>query len=594
MKASFLRPTAASFGHARCRANGSILLVVGTSCFIFMVLGVVSLDFGLVCFYRQRQQSATEAAALCAASRLGQVVIDDEQVGLVGLSDHVSGGKSVFCRGADNYPVRARSINTILATIRQNMIIAGLSRNSYMSEIARHDLRRATLAGQRLARTLRGVLRPGGSGKNYDGDIIDPSSEGLKTLRQCLGADECGTLTFQLGSIRGAPTNIKVPRPGRYSFLTEKQQTADCYLSGIDVPYDSSHFVFAAVANQTCLAGVSHYVENLEELPYQNPSVVRATVEKEWALFGRKVTLHTEACAIPQAVLETKISAPLLTISYPDGVIPDFQTVSDLLNVTLLKDLQLRSSSVRGGDYPGSGYIDNNSTQMACARSVLAQAFYDWLKATGSGVDIASVLEMLASPLSPGVPSDCPHLHTYRIDESGRVRLRVLRNSAERYAVIADRQLFAVTGNALQSSRGFMYDVLINNCVYQPGRLRGGIHAGEPLPASILSTFEELLQTEFTGQSQAGVSSTLLDRLEEMPDSGGTCRRADAFRWSGNCGGWGYATFKGQYCQTSPPPGLALEQYTYACASSRNLSRTSRDVPAIAAEVSLRICRIGM
>ena len=594
LNASLLRSVAAPDSYARRRVNGSLLIVVGAGCFICFVLGVVSLDFGLLCFYRQRQQSATEAVALCAASRLGQVVIDDEQMGLVGLSDHVPGGKSAYCRGADNYHVRARSINTILATIRQNMIIAGLSRNNYMREIARQDHRQAMLTAEKLARTLRYVLCPGGAGKSYDGDTINPSVEGLKTLRKCLGTQECGILALQLGSIRGASTNIKVPRPGCFSFLTEKHQVAGCYLSGVDVPYDSSPFVFAAVANQACLAGVAHYAENLNELPFQNPSVVKATVEKEWALFGRKVTLHTEACAIPQAVLETKSSAPLLTISYPDGVIPDFRTVSELLNVSTMKDPQLRSSSVRGGDYPGSGYFDNNSTQMTCARLVLAQAFYDWLKATGSGVDIASVLEMLESPMSPGVPSDCPHLHAYRVDEKGTVRLRVLRNSAERYAVIADRQLFAVTGSALQSSRGFMYDVLINDCVNRPGRLRGGIHAGEPLPASILSTFEELMQTVFTGQTQSGASSTPLDRPEESPEPGGFCRRADAFHWSGNCGGWGYATFKAQHCQTSLPPELALEQYIYACASSRNLSRSSRDIPAIAAEVSLRICRIGM
>ncbi|MBK8223965.1 MAG: hypothetical protein IPK73_23415 [Candidatus Obscuribacter sp.] len=102
------------------------------------------------------------------------------------------------------------------------------------------------------------------------------------------------------------------------------------------------------------------------------------------------------------------------------------------------------------------------------------------------------------------------------------------------------------------------------------------------------------MQIEFTGQTQSGASSTPLDRPEELPEPGGLCRRADAFHWSGNCGGWGYATFKAQHCQTSPPPELALEQYSYTCASSRNLSRSSRDVPAIAAEVSLRICRIGM
>ena len=148
LNAPILRPVAAPDRYARCRANGSMLLVVGTGCFICFVLGIASLDFGLLCFYRQRQQSATEAVALCAASRLGQVVIDDEQMGLVGLSDHVPGGKSAYCRGADNYPVRARSINTILATIRQNMIIAGLSRNNYMREIARQDLRQAMLTGE--------------------------------------------------------------------------------------------------------------------------------------------------------------------------------------------------------------------------------------------------------------------------------------------------------------------------------------------------------------------------------------------------------------------------------------------------------------
>ncbi|HND69607.1 MAG TPA: hypothetical protein PL112_22560, partial [Candidatus Obscuribacter sp.] len=89
LNASLLRSVAAPDSYARRRVNGSLLIVVGAGCFICFVLGVVSLDFGLLCFYRQRQQSATEAVALCAASRLGQVVIDDEQMGLVGLSDHV-------------------------------------------------------------------------------------------------------------------------------------------------------------------------------------------------------------------------------------------------------------------------------------------------------------------------------------------------------------------------------------------------------------------------------------------------------------------------------------------------------------------------
>jgi len=108
--------------------------------------------------------------------------------------------------------------------------------------------------------------------------------------------------------------------------------------------------------------------------------------------------------------------------------------------------------------------------------SVMSLALYDWIRRCGPNLDVASLLAALNSPLR--VTSG--KISLYEKDRTGAVVTPSLTIN-NGVLPVSNNQLIATSGGAILSSNKLVYDVFVRDFVYQPGRIKGGLHAGEPM-----------------------------------------------------------------------------------------------------------------
>ncbi|HEY9788406.1 MAG TPA: hypothetical protein V6D17_23660, partial [Candidatus Obscuribacterales bacterium] len=122
----------------RRSANGSVFwLTLAVILGILAALFIWILDFVRMLGSHQEQVTAIEAAALAASRDLSQIVIEDANLGFVSLSDFPPNGTAT--KAGDNYYLPVRSINTLFATVRLNMIMADKLDDNVMRELAKRD-----------------------------------------------------------------------------------------------------------------------------------------------------------------------------------------------------------------------------------------------------------------------------------------------------------------------------------------------------------------------------------------------------------------------------------------------------------------------
>lgn len=575
--------------------SGSSLLVVIVVAITLIILPVMflSLDFLWAAACCQRQQYAAEQAALTAARELGKVVIDDPYFGLIGLSDNPPVSKAKGNWAPDHCPIRTRSINTILATIRLDMIIARKANNEQLFEFASNDLKEAMRARECLSKNLKhSVAEEGGDAKDSNNASLSPYSLALEAyeseLTRC-AATRC--MMLKLGSQPGCWTNTPVPEPRQHASVSSEQMLDGKYRACTDIPFEGSHFVFAAASDQARLVNPGLFQEDVKTLPYQNPSVVLVQSTSSWKLpSGKTVVLQAQAAAIPQSVTDPLPSPAVFIINCPDGVVPDYSCLGDLLGSESVRQLPMNVVSSSTGDYPDGSIVESApgqalGTTAASADICVCRAFYDWLRSNGTKPNILSAVAMIEAQLSPNVPPDVGHVHIYQVGSNGMVSLQVLKHSPEHYSVIADRQLFAVSASSLKSERGFLFDISVNDFVYRHGRIQGGAHAGEPLPVPDLLQGEQLWKTELLSRINQGeeerkgrngaTSGMSTSRSMNMPCA-----------WNGEGGQWGYHTFKRFSQPNNVPAPVALAKFPQQTNSYLNTK--------IAGEVTLRMCIAGV
>lgn len=570
-----------------------ILLMVA---FVLVPICLFVLECGWICLCQQRQHNATEAAALAAARDVGQIVIEDPYFGLLGLSDHPAVTRGSAFRAGDGYPVRARSINGILAAIRLDMIIACMTKNKILFEFARQDLEKALRAKEQLTLAIKQSLHPDGSAKTAEGAIVRPYKSALQAYRNNVLAKGCDELNLQLGAVTGLTANVCVPEPEAYASVCARQAELKRYRACVNIPYAGCAFVFAAGEKQVRLADIKLFRERLPNLPYQNPSVIRVDVQaSNRTILKESLLLKTAAAAVSQAICDPLLNPPALTINCPDGVIPDYTSLGQLLASNVVVRTTMLCTSSNSGDYPESCFVLDSPKRLP-ANECLARGVYDWLRANGTKLNIASVLSMFSSPLSPGIDADCSHMHVYQAHKNGIITLRVVRSSPERYVVLSDHQLFAVTDWALRSKRGFFYDMVLNDFMNFRSCRLGGIHSGEPLPRGDMpSESDDLTRLEFTPGPASNIESTAIapDSDESLVLEQREPKRIDSCQWSGASGRWGYDTFKHFNPLTDPvPSSTQLARFEYGSDRTARICDANSQI-AIASEITLRICQLG-
>ncbi|MFN8554778.1 MAG: hypothetical protein U0103_25175 [Candidatus Obscuribacterales bacterium] len=486
-----------SFHSKRSRSqSGSMLaLVVAVFLGIVLVFAMFGLSYVRLLGSHHEQVTSIQAAALAAANDLSRIVIEDDAIGFVCLSDYPPTGKGTLAQ--DGYFLPVRGINTLLATARLDLIIADLLQDPIMQKCAERDYAQVNVVKDKLVDELRMSIRPGGRGKDIDGALVEPLKDAIEAynsnqIRMNGGKSILvpGSMVLTLGCIEDLTTSTPIPKPTRYANLdSPDKQEGGCYKAYVNCRYKDKDFVFAAMSNATCLVESKDFKENLSDLPYFIPSIVRCDAVQEVEYSGLRgavdqTRLRATASAEPGVVSDRPLFPGALMLTFPNGSIHGLTTLASLLtNPRLAKGPADRTQQSILDDSPPDQLIKVSLPLINFARPPMGQlqriAVYDWIRRGGCSINLESLFAAFDLPLS--VDGEA-HADMLRFNSDGNVILESMRISKSLTLPVSHKQWYAVSGLlAIDESLGTAYDCSIRDFVYQPGRINGGKHAGEPL-----------------------------------------------------------------------------------------------------------------
>ncbi len=350
-------------------------------------------------------------------------------------------------------------------------------------------------------------------------------------------------MKLTLGCINGTmQTNIPVPKPSSYSHVSGSQSQNNCYMSGINVPYDGQDFVFAAVSDSLKLVDPSKFQETSSSVPFQMLSVVKAEADQKTVDPGSKTTsvVHAVGCAAPASVYDPKPAPGALTLSFPDGMPPEITNVNSMLILPGMNGIPVTLQRSDNGDYPEPGAnlvpMTYSGGGTADGSTIVSASLYDWMKRVGARLDASQAVGLLTEPLNnTGVPS----LHIFSVKANGAIQYdSTISLEQNPYWVASENQLYGIAQDALKSADTFEYDVHVRDYAYQPGTINGGKHGGEPLVNSAVVV-------PIVSKNSTEVGSRVL-KIADVGKSGTFI--------GGDCGGYGDGATSWNWIG-SPPPG---------------------------------------
>ncbi len=487
----------------RCtpRSRGSMLLVtIVVIVFVVMPIAYFSLEFSRMLGAHQQQRSAIEAGATAAANDLSRIVIEDPYFGFISLSDQAPVGKATMA--GDNYYLPVRSINTILATTRLDMIIADQLNSTVMRQCADLDYQRCMAAKDGLVQALTLAVQPGGQGRDMDGNVLSPSDDALKAydsnlVRMTGGIAQVIPNTFKLtiGCESGLSTITQVPQPLNIASVPSNLRSETCYKAFVNVPYKLKDFVFTAVDSQVRLLDYRVFQPTIAGLPYVIPSVVKCEADQKFTTkdqYGKQHVriVHAVACAQPSSLGEHRPAPGALTVDFSTGSLTGFTRLQDIFSSPqIMKSPTDLLYTPPDGDSPPSRLVEVilpiGTDAHVSFGVVLTVGVYDWIRRQGSNLDVASLVNAFTVPF---MSDTVAHEEWFQADGQGKVQHKSLPIPAKLIKPISHHQLYSRSGVTLipGGSPSGLVDVYMKDYVYQPGRIRGGIHAGEPADLSNL------------------------------------------------------------------------------------------------------------
>lgn len=528
------------------KQDGNMLILV-TAVTVGIVIAILVFMVGYVRLMgtQTERKTAIESAALTAAREMSRIVIENNDFGMVGLSDSAPIGTDT--QAADNFYTAVHGINTILGTTLLDYIIADTLGDTELRNLADQDFTKARAAADQLTAALSASVAPGGSGVDKDGNNVTPYAAAEAAYQRAqvrmAGASsyQAGSLQLSLGSVSGGlSTNIPTPTGWGGSFPSSVT-IANHYRSYVPVTHGGKTWVFAGIGDSVKLVDVKKWVASASGLPWQHPTIVRAEALHNVNNNGSNQQLKTVACAQPASVFDPKPAPGALVISFPDGI-PDgtcsMNRITDLYGPCLsdsddASDMYYSS----GGDYPtdtGTTVVADNTgwpfayDTLQTGANACKIAVYDWYKRAGTKASVSAVVNMhstafgqptplnVAWPPGVGTKIQIPNgvAQIFRFDPSGNVTLQSKVITPSPYYVISDRQtLFEAfevlthgastdmtlepvnLGPPINDPDGKLtlttkYDLYIRDFGRRPGKLAGGKHAGEPMEDDPFVSFD--------------------------------------------------------------------------------------------------------
>lgn len=497
-------------GKARNR-HGSMLALIGAiGAGILIMILLFAIGYVRILGTNPEQRTAIEAAALAAAKDISRIVINDPNLGFVGFSDAAPVGKGTKAPAPDNFYMPVHGINTMMGTLRLDFIIADRLNSETLRGLVRRDLNHLKAAKDRLAAATSDALNGSGAARDLDGNPVDPYASAVNAYKQntvrMAGPSSYvnGTMKLTLGSVvNGSQTNIPIPSPASYAQVPAGGERNGYYMSGVDIPYGGEHFVFAAINNTIKLVNPNDFRATLANVPFSMPSVVRAEADQRITDQNNHTShvVHIIACAQAASVHDPRPAPGALSVSFPDGIMPELNKPGDLINLpTFNSGAPMVLQTPDSGDFPTTPSVSMIPTTWdgpgaANVSSVWTHTLYDWLRRAGSRLNAKAAVDMQNTPFTYTGPGSngCIYTNLYKVDTNGDIihETNLVANGnttptrVDPYPVASHQQLFATGADAMASSDKFGYDAYIRDFCYRPGLMRGGIHGGEPLTKSL-------------------------------------------------------------------------------------------------------------
>jgi hypothetical protein len=476
---------------ARGERGNLYVLYIGLAAMIIVVWNLYAC-IGLTHLVHYRSKCALEAASLAAARDLSRIVVDDPKWGYVALTDHPPVGDDT--KAEDGYPLPVTGINTIMATVRLELIVAESIGTNEAIDCAMEDVRSARIASRRLNRALRNSLKtrtgsPSGAASiaaTQDRDLVahdiygkpvrpmdsarDVYRKNASHLLEGMGWN-VESVTGELGYLTEEGTT-NTPLPGTTAKIDPFQKN---YPAFVDVPACGEEFYFAGLGKQPSLVETSLFETSRAA---QNCSIVRlvAQLKKDDGVSYVK----SVACAQP-AYMEDKVPSSYMVLRFPNGIPTGTDSLRNLLTAQGMSN-KIPLYTATGGDFPvdhGAQLAENPGKASATVRHTFTRAFFDWLRTAHAKPKLDGIMNALDCQFNRQHASNT---YLFTFDDKGAIEVVAPQNYPFTAQTAYENQLYTVAFNAINAN-GVTWTMRLRDQVHRLGKQEGGKHAGQPMPS---------------------------------------------------------------------------------------------------------------
>lgn len=453
--------------------------------FVLLPAGFLLNRCGLLLQTQSRYKSDIESVSLLVANDLAKIVVNDPHFGFISISNRPPIGKATIAADGEACPVT--SINTLMATIRLDSIIAHEGGSNDLCQLADTDYEYAKETTRLLQSTLNLATQTKATGKCFDmnGKPVALYADAEKLLQKNLQSNNGGqpvsmrNLRISLGWLRdGGITNTPLPQPHSLAHVRKEFQEGGKYKACLDAAAFGKSYFFAPAARAASLVDETMFAPPdgkrfcsvvKVEADIQDTNIFERSPGQKW--------LHIAACAIPPDSLQMAPTGAFL-IFFPCGLAPALKNLSDLLGSPNDYERPSQFYQAVNGDFPLDPSATTSAARLAPwaeqdinSNRVIAAGLYDWLRACGIRPRIDCTLQALKSDFNRSLQSS--NL-LYEFEPRGNVIISSLPSMPLPISVLSDEQVFVET-------RGQNYAVACYDNVHNMGTICGGKHAGQPL-----------------------------------------------------------------------------------------------------------------
>ncbi len=470
----------------RRAARGNILLMVfACICFVVVPVLIILCESCLQIIARTRAQSVIEAACLVAANDLSKIIVEDDDFGLVSLSNYPPIGKGTCAPDGEPRPVTG--INTLVATVRQNAILAQELENSTLMNLVDKDREALVDTIKNLNSTISKSLDGDTKEKFVDiqGNTVNPLEDVRAFLKVNL-PDNIQVVSVKLvnGWLDGeGETTIGVPHPATLAQLKPGTEQNGSYRAFINIPANHRNFNFAGVGIKSSLVNQSAFraadkkhicsIVKIEcVLKIDNFGLVKIPFKED-----QLCSIYGAACGQPYAMADNGPKG-LLTLRFTGGRVQGLRCWKDFFNHGTFHDNKVTTYEVAGGDYPTdkeARMVQNFPEQLPNTAQQFAEHYYYWLRNGHAQPKLDAILAMLEEPFQSG-PAE---IYAYEFKKDGGISRRIIARDPFPISVTAENQFSTIADTTLQG--GITPIIIFRNDVKNLSLAKGGKHCGQPL-----------------------------------------------------------------------------------------------------------------